>query len=461
MPSQNLLSGALAFAIIFLARPVVGHTWIEEMQVIGLNGSYAGDRGYSRGYVARTDPTFNGFSDNYLVPQVGVRINGSDSLCHPSQRASNYTNPAYPMLKAAAGDYVAMKYLENGHVTLPENQAGKPANGGTVYVYGTYHPADDEKLVDVLQWTRDGSGGNGKGFLMAAQNFDDGRCHQINCGNISTYRQIHFPSHQIGQPTSTMEQWCETDLELPTSLTEGTLAVYWVWQWPTEPNADCTYPDGKDEYYTTCSDMQIVGEQDEEVIATAAAVHTLVQEAPQSTAVAEYKSRTAATTSPVVIYMKDTTTVGTTTSAAASFNSACASSRSAGIVPTPNTSVQTCAVVTSFATQDAVATDAPSASPSSVLPSGSTITIVSTMMTQSSISSSSDVFSTDQTSSLLPSPSTTASVPSSSTATLNIPTISTIGAPAPSAGSANDAPAIDVNGLMVERRGHSRAFARP
>nr|POE99402.1 hypothetical protein CFP56_52794 [Quercus suber] len=463
MAPHRFVASGLALAAVFLARSAVAHTWIEEMQVIGSNGSYVGDRGYSRGYVARTDPTFTGFSVNYLVPQVGVRINSSDSLCHPDQRSSNYTNPAYPKLKAAPGDYVAMKYLENGHVTLPENQAGKPENRGTVYVYGTYQPADDEKLIDVLQWTEDGSGGNGKGFMMTAQNFDDGRCHQINCGNISTYRQTHFPSHQIGQPTSTMEQWCETDLEIPNTVTTGTLTVYWVWQWPTSPNADCTYPDGKDEYYTSCSDMEIVDEQDQKMVATAAPIHTLVQEAPQSTAVMDYKSRTAATSSPAVVYMKGTTTVGTTTSADASFNSACASSRSAGIVPTPNTSVQTCAVITSFATQDAtLSADTSSATPSSITPSQPTSTMSYPLTTPTSLPNSSEASDVPQTSTAPPVSFTTTAVvrPSSSTDSLNIPTISTVGAPAPSGQSAVDAPTIDRNGMIVARRGHSRAFVK-
>jgi hypothetical protein len=38
---------------------------------------------------------------------------------------------------------------------------------------------------------------------------------------------------------------------------DSTYIVYWVWQWPTEPGA-LGLPDGKDEYYTTCSDLDIV-----------------------------------------------------------------------------------------------------------------------------------------------------------------------------------------------------------
>ncbi|EMC99914.1 hypothetical protein BAUCODRAFT_56205, partial [Baudoinia panamericana UAMH 10762] len=245
-------------AALALLPSTFAHSWIEEFQVVGSNGSYIGDRGFPRGYVARTDPGYNGFTMNYLLPQAGVRIDSSDLLCHPSQRSSNYTNPAYPKIQVTPGSYVAMKYLENGHVTLPWNQLGKPTAGGTVFVYGTTQPSDAEKIADVLAWDKAGTGGNGKGFLMTAQNFDDGRCHQINCGNISVDRQTLFPDHVQGQPGSNVEQWCETDLQIPTSQVAGTLTVYWVWQWPTEPNADCTYPEGKDEYYTTCSDFEVV-----------------------------------------------------------------------------------------------------------------------------------------------------------------------------------------------------------
>jgi hypothetical protein len=38
---------------------------------------------------------------------------------------------------------LAIKYLENGHVTLPQNQLGKPPGAGTVHVFVTLSP--DEK----------------------------------------------------------------------------------------------------------------------------------------------------------------------------------------------------------------------------------------------------------------------------------------------------------------------------
>lgn len=320
-------SGAiLALSALMYSPFTAAHSWIEEYQVIDTNGSYIGDRGYSRGYIARTDPGYNGFSMDYLVPQTGVRINSTDMLCHPAQRTSNYSNPAYPKLQVQPGGYVAMKYLENGHVTLPWNQLGKPEAAGTVFVYGTTQPSDTQMIADVLAWTTDGTGGDGKGFLLTAQNFDDGRCHQINCGNMSTDRQVLFPAHVAGQPTSSVEQWCETDLQIPPSQPIGTLTTYWVWQWPSEANADCTYPDGKDEYYTTCADFEIIsggsGNGDAK-IAAEAATNTLVQEAPQSTAVSNFMSRKAYTTSPPVVMVSGTSTIGQSVTANSGFLSAC------------------------------------------------------------------------------------------------------------------------------------------
>lgn len=151
-----------------------------------------------------------------------------------------------------------MKYLENGHVTLPQNTPGKPIGGGTVFVFGTSQPREDELLVGVLEWTIDGTGGDRHGRLIATQNFDDGRCCQINTGNISLARQREFPDPVEGEPESVHEQWCETDVTIPTDVSiNSTYTVYWVWQWATAPGT-LGVLEGKDEYYTTCSDVDIL-----------------------------------------------------------------------------------------------------------------------------------------------------------------------------------------------------------
>jgi len=289
-----------------LAPSASAHTWIEQMQVIGTNGSYIGDYGYPRGYVARTDKGYNGDSDKWQLPnpetQVNLtRINDEMLMCHTTQRTANYSSE-YPKLQVAPGSYVAMKYLENGHVTQPWLPEGKPDETGTVWVYGTYHPSATEKFTDVLAWTTDGKGGNGKGWMMTAQSFDDGRCYQINNNMLSVDRRINHGDHVKDQPTSQIEQWCETDLKVPTDAKIGsTLTTYWVWSWDTAPFTNGTAC-GKDEYYTTCSDFDVVdGGDDLAKLASVPLQHTLLQQDPQSTAVSNYQSRTALTPMPVIV----------------------------------------------------------------------------------------------------------------------------------------------------------------
>ncbi|KAK4504364.1 hypothetical protein PRZ48_005280 [Zasmidium cellare] len=350
----------LAALVATLLPLTLAHSWVEEYQVIQPNGSFVGARGYSRGYLARTDPGYNGNSLMWMLPgldarntdgTVRVRIDSSDPICHPAQRTSNYTSQ-YPKLKVQPGDYVAMKYLENGHVSLPWNITGKPPGTGTVFVFGTTKAADDEKIVDVMKWNSDGSGGNKNGFLMTAQNFDDGRCTQINCGNISQQRQMLYPNHVAGQPTSTIENWCETDLKIPDNVKPGTLTTYWVWQWATEPNRDCNTPAGKDEYYTTCADFDVI-DGSETSNKAAAPFSASAGQNPQSVAVKTFKSRTAYTTAPTFVAMSNNKVVGDLATVNKAFASSCSaqasviSANSLGLWPevlVPNS----CEVVSSF-----------------------------------------------------------------------------------------------------------------
>jgi hypothetical protein len=298
--------------LALLSSTVVAHTWIEQMQVIGTNGSYIGDYGYPRGYVSRTDAGFNGFSNKWQLPSPDTdtsrtRITDKMMACHPNQRTPNYSQQ-YPKLSVAPGAYVAMKYLENGHVTQPFIPAGKPEGSGTVWIYGTYSPSDAETLVDVLSWTADGKGGNGKGFLMTAQNYDDGRCYQINQSPTSVNRQMTDGNHAPGQPTSQLEQWCESDLLVPSNSQVGkTLTIYWVWGWATAMQTEGAMC-GKDEYYTTCSDFDIVEGGDElSKIVAAPKVHTIGQQDPQTIAVSNYQSRTAHAPTPTIITTQECT----------------------------------------------------------------------------------------------------------------------------------------------------------
>ncbi|KAH8704537.1 hypothetical protein GQ44DRAFT_630154 [Phaeosphaeriaceae sp. PMI808] len=289
-----MATSKLLLLTVLLFSQVFAHTWNEQLTVIE-NGLFSSSNGYPRGYVSRS---IAGFSDNmmtYLLPPLAsgrTRIDGSDLLCAPTQRSANQTNN-FPRLLASPGAYVAMRYLENGHVTLPKNQLGKPNGAGTVYVFGTSEPNENELLMDVLQWTRDGTGGSKRGRLLTAQNFDDGRCYQINNGNISITRQENFPNPVKGQPGSVHEQWCETDVLIPINVTiDSAYTIYWVWQWPTALSSP-GLPDGKDEYYTTCSDINIVA------VPLSQTPNPLPQQDPQAAAVTNYQYRTAFKPNPL------------------------------------------------------------------------------------------------------------------------------------------------------------------
>lgn len=246
------------FALITIAD---AHSWVEQLTVIAPNGTFVGTPGYARGNYMRTAPGFNDTTMTYLIPP-NTRANvtlllPSDKMCKDTQQERKQTDGS-PRLHASPGSAIALRYQENGHVTLPQNQPGKPKNRGTVYVYGTTEPRVGEKLLDVYgSWNADGTGGDQRGVLLSKQNFDDGRCYQINDDEISQYRQKMYP-HQANQLMGA-DLWCQQDIRLPSNAPSGKLyTLYWVWDWPTAPGVDPTYPQGKQEIYTTCMDIDVV-----------------------------------------------------------------------------------------------------------------------------------------------------------------------------------------------------------
>lgn len=220
--------------------------------VIAPNGTFVGEPGYPRGNVKRSEPAFG---DPAMVYLVGDNPNAP--LCKDSQKSPSSQSASSPPLNAAPGAAVALRFQENGHVTLPAGQAGKAANRGDIFVYGTTQPRDNELFNGVHGvWTADGKGGDGRGVLLAKTAYDDGQCYQINGGAISTTRQKDF-AHD---PTPLMgaDLWCQTDIRLPTTASDGQLyTLYWVWEWPTQAGIDPGLPKGKNETYTTCMDVQI------------------------------------------------------------------------------------------------------------------------------------------------------------------------------------------------------------
>jgi hypothetical protein len=189
--------------------------------------------------------------------------------------------------------------MENGHVTDvdPATGLGKPEKGGTVFVYGTTEPKEDEKLVDVLHWTQDGSGGDKRGALLSTNDFDDGRCYEVNDTPTSKDRRVSDPNFAMGQVSDgpgNYPLFCETNVQLPKNVTLGKpYTFYWVWQWNTAPNVDPGLPNGKDQYYTTCIDVDVAS-ADTALTADAESKFALgPQQDAMSIAVSDFASRTA------------------------------------------------------------------------------------------------------------------------------------------------------------------------
>ena len=255
-PLSNAALAAVAFAISSSA-----HTWVEQMRVIAPNGTFTTDApGYARSNAKRLPGVDPDKAMVHILPPDGtpvdVGITAKDVMCMPSQQQPTQSSDS-PRLKAAPGAMVALRYQENGHVTLPDTNPGKAPNRGTVYVYGTTQPSTNENFLDVFkQWNADGTGGNKKGKLLATENFDDGQCHQVNGGPISTARQQQFP-HKA-DPLMGQDLWCQTDVVLPKDAPTGKpYTLYWVWDWATAAGADPALPKGKAQTYTTCMDVDI------------------------------------------------------------------------------------------------------------------------------------------------------------------------------------------------------------
>ncbi|KAE8159515.1 hypothetical protein BDV40DRAFT_314521 [Aspergillus tamarii] len=250
-------SGLGLLSLLVLTPTVVAHSWVEQLMVIAPNGTFVGSPGYSRGNVLRSDPGYNDAKMQHLVPDGRIEILPTDLLCKDTQQQQMQSEGS-PRLQARAGAAIALRYQENGHVTQPWNQLGKPENRGTVYVYGTTEPKENEKIMDVHKvWNKEGTGGDKRGVLLATRNFDDGRCYQVNGDSISKQRQSEFP-HTADQLMG-VNLWCQSDIALPSNAPSGKrYTLYWVWDWPTLPGVDPNLPKGKQEIYTTCIDVDVV-----------------------------------------------------------------------------------------------------------------------------------------------------------------------------------------------------------
>ncbi|KAL9035381.1 MAG: hypothetical protein Q9180_004893 [Flavoplaca navasiana] len=256
---QLTMKSSYALVAASLLVSVTAHSWVEDINVIAQNGTFVGEPGYPRANAKRGPGVNPDKAMVHLLPPngrpTGNKILDSDPMCMQSQQQPKQSNDS-PMLKAAAGDMIAVRYQENGHVTLPQNQPGKAPNRGTVYIYGTTDPKPDEKFLSIHKvWNPEGTGGDKRGKLLTTQPYDDGQCYQMNGGEISAKRQGQF-QHKAD---SLMGQdiWCQNNFKIPEDAPSGKpYTVYWVWDWDTAPGT-AGLPEGLKEKYTTCMDISI------------------------------------------------------------------------------------------------------------------------------------------------------------------------------------------------------------
>jgi hypothetical protein len=256
IPSTS--AGLTAFLLLTGISTTWAHSWAEELLVVASNGSMVGAPGYSRGFVPRAMPGFNDADMTYLIPPngrpTGNQILSTDLMCKGSQKIGNQT-AGFPALNASPGDMIAIRYQENGHVTNPGVPPGKPANGGTIYIYGTQNPSDNDTVLSIHKvWNAAGTGGNRNGVLLATRNFDDGQCYQVdNAHPLSVQRQKEFPHSP--DPLMGADLWCQSDVTLPSNISSsGSYTLYWLWDWPTGTPG---IGNGINEIYTTCIDVNV------------------------------------------------------------------------------------------------------------------------------------------------------------------------------------------------------------
>ena len=184
-------------------------------------------------------------------------------MCKPSQSQGNQTGG--PILSAPQGSRLALRYLENGHITQPYSPPNK-ANSGLVSVYATTQPSEDELFLPIHgQWTADQTGGDKRGYLIASTPFDDGECFQFDPtfhSNIANVRdQVFGPGDTL---TEAPNRWCHTFVPLNDAIgnpipSNTIVTLYWVWDWPSTLSGNAgDAPTLFNETYTSCIDVQIV-----------------------------------------------------------------------------------------------------------------------------------------------------------------------------------------------------------
>ncbi|KAK3680406.1 hypothetical protein B0T22DRAFT_495308 [Podospora appendiculata] len=203
--------GLLPVALLSLLELATAHSWSRQTRRLAPNGTMIGAPGYERHH---NDQDLGVAEDHisWVMPPNdrpdGKIIHLDDKIVRPNQRPlgdSSYTDQ-YPMLKVAPGDFVAIQYTENGHVSLPDKtgQPVKPVNRGTVYLYGT----TENDLT------------NANLCYEAIPKIGDTE-------GITPYRQSTFKNDQSNL-------MCQSDVQIPTDVPVGKpYTIIWLWDWPT------------------------------------------------------------------------------------------------------------------------------------------------------------------------------------------------------------------------------------
>jgi hypothetical protein len=271
--TSNMESGfskaiSLTALALFATVPAVSaHTWADQITRIAPNGTFVGTPGYPRGFY----PRLPGANLTANVWQVQGIPDSFDICSDKQQPGLPAPYPGYPQLTASAGDFVAIRYAENGHVTEPKQAAtptsGKGFGSGLVYIYGTEHSQPGDKYNAIHKvWNKDGTGGDKRGKLLAVQYFDDMECYLENNENASGDNKLEFQGETLAHmrakayPHSNTEisggsLLCQTDFQIPADVTvNSNYSIYWVWDWPT---LDLQGNVVTNQSYTICADIAI------------------------------------------------------------------------------------------------------------------------------------------------------------------------------------------------------------
>ncbi|RVD86800.1 uncharacterized protein DFL_005057 [Arthrobotrys flagrans] len=243
MDSSLKVSRLLGFHYLLLILAILtgagvdGHSWVDELTCAsGPFFTNSPAKGYIRNYVGRQSTQIDELTTYRILD-----LSSNQPVCPPGSTSPGQSSE-FPKLKATPGDLIKASYLENGHIwqTLAGIN-GPDAKPGTIYWYGTQTPKSDRDIASVLEWTLDGKGGDGEGFLLADTPFDDRVC-------IETGHEDAEAGRVAGA--------CSSYFRLPETAEVGKdFTVYWLWDYtehfgPPKP--------GFIEWYSSCMDITVV-----------------------------------------------------------------------------------------------------------------------------------------------------------------------------------------------------------